>query len=463
VKQNSCPAVPIVRLLPLLLLGLAAGASGCNHKSEASAAPTPAAKPTVTTVHPERRTLRHTIEQPGTVEAFEQAPLYAKISGYVKAVNVNIGARVRKGDVLAELSVPEMEEELKQKEALVAQARIEIKQAEQALRVAAANLETARSLVREALANHKRARAEHERWESEYARVQKLVQKRVIDEQTRDETRNQFKAAEAALDLAEVKILSAEALQSESAARRDKAEADVEAARNRLEVAQAEQRRVAALLEYAQIRAPFDGVVSQRHVDPGHFLQPGSSGNGNKAEPLFVVVRTDQVRIFVEVPESDAVLVCDGSPARIQLQALDDREFEGKVAGCSWALEAGQRTLRAEIDFPNPDGVLRPGMYAYAGITVKRPGVLLVPAAAVLTRDGQNFCYCAENGRAVRTPIKLGARAGAMVEVLRKQTKAAGAGAKARWEKFSGEEAVITSNLNELADGQEITVSEKAE
>jgi multidrug efflux pump subunit AcrA (membrane-fusion protein) len=126
-------------------------------------------------------------------------------------------------------------------------------------------------------------------------------------------------------------------------------------------------------------------------------------------------------------------------------------------------LEAGQRTLRAEIDFPNPDGVLRPGMYAYAGITVKRPGVLLVPAAAVLTRDGQNFCYCAENGRAVRTPIKLGARAGAMVEVLRKQTKAAGAGAKARWEKFSGEEAVITSNLNELADGQEITVSEKAE
>src|SRR5207249_329803 len=118
------------------------------------------------------------------------------------------------------------------------------------------------------------------------------------------------------------------------------------------------------------ILAPFDGVVSQRNVHRGHFLQPGTSGSGTRGESLFVVVALEKVRVFLEVPEADAILVSDGMPARIRIPVLNDREFTGTVAGSSWSLEPGQRTLRTEIDFANPGELLRPGMYAHAVIEV---------------------------------------------------------------------------------------------
>jgi RND family efflux transporter MFP subunit len=237
----------------------------------------------------------------------------------------------------------------------------------------------------------------------------------------------------------------------------DKAEADVEAARNRLALAEADRRRVRALLDYARITAPFAGVVSDRNVDTGHLLQP-ASGSATAA-PLFVVERTDRVRVFLEVPEADAVLVREGLPARIRVQALNDAEFEGKVAGCSWSLEPGQSTLRTEIDFDNRQGRLRPGMYAHALVEVEQPDALTLPGAAVLTRDGQTFCFCAEGGKAVYTPVKVGARPGAVVEVLKKQQRPARLGERARWVNFTGKEAVILTNPGELADGQAIHVT----
>jgi HlyD family secretion protein len=447
-----------------LLFGAAAatlGTSlGCGHPSAADTSTVPTLAPTrVATVKPKPRSFRCTIEQPGLIQPFEQTPLYAKISGYVQKVNVEIGARVRKGDILAELWVPEMDEELRQKEALIAQARIEVKQAEKALRVTTAGLQTAQSLVTETKASLKGARAECERWNSEYNRFEKLASRDVVDKQSRDEVRNQFKAAEAACELAEAKIRSAEAAWNEVEARRDKGETDLEAARNRQQVAEADYRRMAALLQYAKIRAPFDGVVSQRHVDTGHFLQPANAASGGKAEPLFVVVRMDLVRVFVDVPEADAVLVREGGRARIRIQALNDQEFEGKVAGTSWALDPNQRTLRTEIDFPNPEGKLRPGMYAYASITIQHSNILTLPVAAILTRDGQTFCYCVEQGKAVRTLIRVGAREQSAIEVLKKQQNTGKGYDRPRWVNFTGAEIVIQNNLGQLIDGQAIRVA----
>ena len=148
-------------------------------------------------MRPARQTLALTIEQPGRVEAFEQTPMYAKIAGYVKEVRVEIGNRVHKGDLLAELDVPEMAEDLLQKQGLVTQARLEIRQAESALEVAKASLKTAESLTLEAAAA-KKAEAGAQRWKSECARMEGLARDGVIDVQTRDETRNQCRAAEAA-------------------------------------------------------------------------------------------------------------------------------------------------------------------------------------------------------------------------------------------------------------------------
>jgi HlyD family secretion protein len=451
-QQRSRSPLPVLCLAAVLL---PAAATGCARQAPAE---TVAPPPTVTVGYPQRQTLRRVVEQPGWIEAFEQTPLFARITGYVRKVNVEMGARVRRSEVLAELSVPEREEELAHKQALVTQAGIEVKQAEQALRVAAASVQTAASQVTEARAAVKRTRANRDRWQSEYTRMAALVQSRVLDEQSRDETQNQFRAAEAALEEAEARVRSAEAAHSESQAKKAKAEADLEAARNRVRVAEADSRYTAALLEYAQIRAPFDGVVVRRHVDTGHFLQPGVGGKG--AEPLFVVCRTDTMRIFVDVPEADAVLVKDGGAARIRLQALGDQEIEGKIAGTSWALEPGQRTLRTEIDLPNPDGKLRPGMYAYANIPIEQPGAMTLPASAVvLVREGQSFCYCLEGERVVRTPLLVGGRAGSVVEVLKKQAGPAGPGEKPRWTGLSGAEQVVLCNPGELTDGQTVTVS----
>jgi RND family efflux transporter MFP subunit len=410
----------------------------------------------VAAARPLCQTLAVTVEQPGRVEAFEQTPVFAKIPGYVKAVHVEIGSRVRQGDLLAELDVPEMVEELHQKQGLVTQARLEIRQSESALKVAVASLATAEAQAREAQAGHKKAEANALRWKSECARIEALVNDRVVDAQTRDETRNQCRAAEAALEEADARVQSAQAARAEASAKRDKADTDVAAARNRLSVAETEERRMQAMLAYARITAPFDGVVTDRRVHTGHFLQ--SAAGGSKGEPLFVVVRTDKVRVFLDVPEADAVLIRDGYPGRIRVQVLNDREFAGTVAGTSWSLEPGQRTLRTEIDFPNPDGILRPGMYVHALIDAQRPDAWTLPSAAILVRDGQTFCYRVEDGKAVRTLLRVGGRDGATVEVLKKQRRPEKPGEKARWEDLTGTEQVVVTRPGELSDGQAVSV-----
>lgn len=451
------PLDPTRLLASLLAGGLLCLATGCGGHSAANEdSPATPPVPRVQVVRPTRVTLSRAIEQPARIEAFEQTPIFAKISGYVRAVNVEIGSHVKKGDVLAELWVPEVEEQLRLKESLVAQARIEIDQAEKTLAVSRATVETARSVLNESTASRKRAMSAVERWKSMSEKMTRLARDKVVDTQSDEETADQYRAATAALEEASAKVASSQSAIREAEARRDKAATDVEAARNRLQVADADRRQMQATLAYSRIPAPFDGVVSQRHVDTGHFLQPGTSGSGH-GEPLFVVVRMDKVRVFLEVPEADAVLVKDGVPGRIRVPVLNDREFAGKVAGSSWSLDPAQRTLRAEIDFDNPGGQLRPGMYAQAVIDVTEPGAMTVPAGAVLTRDGQTFCYRVEGNKAVRTPLRVGARQGAAVEVFKKQERASGAGEKPRWVNLTGAEE-LAGDPSALTDGQEVVV-----
>jgi RND family efflux transporter MFP subunit len=284
-----------------------------------------------------------------------------------------------------------------------------------------------------------------------------LAKDRVIDPQSRDETRNQFRAAEAALEEAVAKVQSAEAARAEAAAKRDKAEADVKATKNRHVLAESDVRRMEAMLAYSHIRAPFDGVVADRRVHTGHFLQP--SGGGTKGEPLFVVVRVDKVRVFVDVPEADAVLIRDKAEARVRVQVLNDHEFVGHVAGTSWSLEPGQRTLRTEIDLDNADGLLRPGMFVHALIGAERPNSWTLPSSAIIVRDGQTFCFRLDGDKAVRTPLKIGGRAGATVEVLKKQRRPDKPGDKPRWEDLAGDERIVVTKPGELTDGQAVRVT----
>ena len=438
--------------LPLLLAAVA----GCGQSVPAAQTAASAEPTAVATVRPERQALRHSVEQPGQIEGFEQAPLYAKVGGYVRKLNVDIGDRVHAGQVLAELSVPELEEQLHQKEALAAQARAEVENSKRMVRTAEATIVRTEAALKLAEAGVTRADANFTYWQNESERARRLLPSASIDQSSAEQTFQQFKSAEAARDETRASIELSKATLGESKAQRDQAASAVTVAQAKADSAEADRKQTAALLDYTKIKAPFDGVVTRRTVDAGWLVQAPTGAT--PGAPLFVEARTDVVRVFVDVPEADAAQVADGMSAQVRVQSLQDQEFSGRVARSSFALDNQARTLHTEIDLPNADGRLRPGQYAVARLTVERPGALTLPAAALLTQDDQPAVMRVEDGKAVRTPVKLGSRQGAYVEVLKKQTQPPEHGEPAAWEDFTGSEEIVTSAPSALTDGQAVRV-----
>ncbi len=406
---------------------------------------------------PIRTSVPSTIDQPGRIEPFEQTPIHARISGYVRSVYVDIGAPVVRGQLLAVLDVPERVQEHQRKLALVEQARLGVAQAKQTEHVAEASLASTKAQIAVARAALGKATAALARWRSESERMDRLANDSVIDRQSRDETRNQFRAAEAAKSESLARITATEAAETEARARLDKAKADYAAAGNQVVIAQADEREARAMLEYTRIKAPFDGVIADRQVHTGHLVDAPQGSTQGKT-PLFVAVRMDWVRVFVEVPESDATRVKQGNAGKITVQALNDREFVGKVAGTSWSLDPSQRTLRTEIDFRNTDGLLRPGMYVHARLDVEHPNAWMIPAGAVLVRDGESFCYQVKDGRTQRLVLRPGVRRGNLVEVLKFQAPPLTPGERPRWVNPQGDEQIVVTRPAELVENQEVEV-----
>src|SRR5581483_8369738 len=190
-------------------------------------------------------------------------------------VLADIGNPVKAGQVLAELSVPDVEAEYRHKEALVAQAEAEVELARRALQVAEAGLVLNTAQVQEAESACKRAQAHSDRWKAEDARLETLWRNQAINKQVLDEKRHELEAAKAGLAEAEAKVKAANAAQEGSKARREMVQAEVRVALARRDVAKADAQRVDALRQYAKIRAPFDGLVVIRTAQTGAFAGPG--------------------------------------------------------------------------------------------------------------------------------------------------------------------------------------------
>jgi len=316
--------------------------------------------------------------QPARLEPYEQTPLFAKVQGFVlktrqasgdgsnlkQVALADIGDEVADGEILAEIDVPEMLREFEQKKALAEQAAAEVLQATAAVTVAEKTVEATQSRIAESRARVIRARGEYERWKAEHERIRELADKGSVTRKLVDETLNQLRSAEAGRDEAQAHVVAVGADLAEAEAKVAKAEADEAVARVRVKVAQAEVKRLNALLGYARIRSPFAGIISQRNIDTGHLVQPGMASQ----LPLFVVERIDKLRVAVDIPEREAVHIRKGNDAWIQIPALGQDEFEGTVSRTSWVLDPASRTLRVEIDLPNPERRLRPGMYARARV-----------------------------------------------------------------------------------------------
>ncbi|MGP0068455.1 MAG: efflux RND transporter periplasmic adaptor subunit [Isosphaeraceae bacterium] len=407
-------------------------------------------------MRPEKRDIRMMVVQPGTLQAFEVTPIYSRISGYVQKYRYNIGDRVKKDDILIDMWIPDLVSQLSQKTAEVNRAEVQIEVAESSLRAAQAKLETAKARIETAEAGVKRAQASYTRWESEYKRLEQLVAQRVLDVQVRDETYRQFEEAVATRDQANSMVSEMKSARDQAAADLDRARSDVDAARAALFVAQADERQAQVMVEYGQIKAPYDGVITQRNVSPGDYLEPGGGNNGR---PLFVLEQTDPVRVFVGVPELASYFVHENDTALIRFQAIPGATREAKVIRSGFSMNPSTRTLQTEIDIPNSDGHLHPGWYVTVTIAIDREQVWTLPSNAINFQGEQDYSIFLQiDGKPVRTAVIVGPSDDTHTEVLKKYVPGASnnpplANTNA-WPTFDGTEKVLIGSFDVLAQGQ---------
>ncbi|MEX2139448.1 MAG: efflux RND transporter periplasmic adaptor subunit [Pirellulales bacterium] len=379
--------------------------------------------------------------QPAHVEAYETTEVYAKVAGYVETMSVDIGDEVRQGQVLATLHIPEMQQELQRKEALLAQARSAVGQTEAAIVAARASIRAAEAAQAEAQSGLQSAEAELQFRTSEYRRFERLASDGSIPRANADEKLNQLKSAEAAVAKAQAAIDSARAKMEVEKARLTEAQANLVYAQSSVDVAAADLEHTKVLVDYGTIKAPFAGTVTRRRFDTGAFIQSASNG---KPEPLFTVARTDRLRIIVDLPESECALVQLAQPAVFRMGRAEGREYRGKVARFAGALDQSTRTMRAEVELDDQASGIHPGAYGSVTITLANSKqALLLPLNAVVFDKDKASLKTVVQGRVAQKQVQLGQNDGVRVQVL---------------SGLAADDVVITDGKAQAAPGQAVEV-----
>ncbi|MGP0063551.1 MAG: efflux RND transporter periplasmic adaptor subunit [Isosphaeraceae bacterium] len=376
-----------------------------------------AAVASVDVVRPKPGGIQRTIQQPASIHAFESVDLYAMISGYLKTQRVDIGSRIKKGEVLAEINVPRDAKDVEQGAAQVAQARAHVVQAEAQIKMAEAQRDAIAASERQAESDVDRLVALRELARKQLARVQGLAVENAVTQRLVDEQQGQLDAAMAAERTSRIAILTAKARTLAAQAEIEKAKADKIDAEAMLGVAEAHLDRSKVNLKYARIVAPFDGVVTHRTFHPGALIRSASEGG---QLPLLTVKRIDVMRVVVLVPDRDVVLTRVGDSAVVSVDALDGQSFKGTLARIARA-EDTERMMRVEIDLPNPGDLLFDGMYGKAIITLGQDArSFAVPSSALVEHTGHSggVVFVVRDGVARRTEVKLGGDNGSQAEIL---------------------------------------------
>ena len=459
-----------------LLFGLlsALALPGCSHhKGEGEVGFTSATKPTtVQVINPPVRNIVRVVGQPSFIESYERTSIYPKPTAYIQKWIVDIGDKVKKGDVLAILFAPELIEEDKTRQAAVVLDQQRIALAKEVVEVAKADVAAALARVKETEEILAKYQAEVERWNTEVKRLQREADPGVVDPRVLLESTNQLESSTAARDTATATIKRAKAELLSAQATLAKAEVDVRVAEADLKVAESEQRYAKAWVDYLTLTAPFDGVITGRNANTYDFVMPTTGdptafylapdiAPGGTAAPIYVVDRTDIVRIFVDIPEQDANYVHIGSKATVLAKAYRDQPIPGTVTRISWALNMKSRTLRVEIDLPNPGSQLLPGIYAYVNVIIERPGVRALPVSALTYSNEKAYYWTPENGHAVRTEVRTGVSDGEWIEVTNRRvpgSEAVSTGDEL-WTPIDGTEQVILGDPSILTDGAPVEVA----
>ena len=361
-------------IIAVLLTGFFAGFLPRQRREKVLAAETKSESeslPVVTVAPVTRSDNRSELVLPGTIQPLAEAPVLARASGYLRKRYADIGDRVKEGQVLAEIDAPELDQQILQAQATVQQAESSAQQSEAALQ--------------QGRSNENLARLTAERWAN-------LVKRGAVSKQENDVYQAQFTAQQA----------SVQAL-----------EKAVAAARSNIGAVQANIARLNELKGYQTVRAPFAGVITVRNVDVGALINEGNT-------LLYRIAQTAKMRTYINVPQSDADSVRVGQNATLEINDIRGKKFVGRVARTSNALDPASRTLLTEVEVPNPDGSLLPGMFTQVDLQVpRRNPPLLIPGDTLVVRaDGPQVAVVSSSGQVHYTRVQLGRDFGDRLEVL---------------------------------------------
>jgi RND family efflux transporter MFP subunit len=347
----------------------------CKAKEATPVATAPVVVPVITVA---RANLSNDLKLSAEFTPYQDIDVMAKVAGYVRSIPVDIGDHVRRGQVLAMLDVPELQDE-------VMKAKAQVLAAE-------ANVTTARSAITRAQAGANMAHLSYSRLQEVSKGEPGLVPRQDVDvAQAHD--------LEGASAVASAQSMLQSAMQSNSQAL-------------------AERDRANAMLQYATIRAPFTGVITKRYANTGSMIQAGTASQ-SQAMPLVRLAQDNVLRLTLPVPVNAVVGVHTGQPVDITVVTLG-RTFKGTVTRFADSLQMSTRTMDTQVDVPNVDGKLVPGMYAEVHLHLAdRPNVLSVPIDAVEGLGGQTQrVYVVRNGRIASAAVTTGIQTADHVELI---------------------------------------------
>lgn len=372
----------------------------------------------VQVVKPQRGPVNRTVREDGSVRAFEEVDVYAAVSGVLKNVAVELGTAVKKGQLLAEIDAPLLSLEERVAESAVQQARGQMRETEAAVDAAKAEVSAAKSAVQQREADMAAAETAVRYAKDRLDRFEKLLATGAVDREIAEEARTKAANAAALLTAARAALASARANVEVRQGQVKQAEATRHTTQAKAEAADLALEKARYTLGLTKMVAPFDGVVTRQNAYQGHRV---GAVNGAGQLPLLTLQRTDLVRVVVDVDASDALSTQPGTPVDLTIDALPGVRFRGqKVSRTGFSLDPKTQTMRAEIDVPNPNQQLRPGMAVRANLHLPTspPATLRVPFEAVLQLPAGDVVYVVRDGRAHRTPVRVGHFGNGQIEIL---------------------------------------------
>jgi len=395
----------------------------------------PAKAITVEVLTPKSGGIDRVCAQPGTLEPIEGVDLYAKVSGFLVEQNVDINSRVKAGDILARISVPEYEKQVLKDTADVARAEAKLIQTAAAITTSEAELGAATSTIALSQAEAKSKTSYQSYRLKQRDRLRDLLAQRAIDAKLVDEQEDQYAASEAATLAAEAAVNTAKEKASAAKAKVEQAKADQKYAEAEITVVKAQLDKSKVLLDYTVIRSPYTGVVTKRNFHPGKDSTAGAfikSAEQGGTVPVLTVERTDVMRVIVQVPDRDVPFVTANATAVVEIDAIPgvkfDRNGKDKLKLARWASaqDPATRTMRVEVDVSNPVdvkhpyGILTHGMYGRVTLTLQ-PGettAFRVPSGTVHRDGGKTTVRVVRLDRVHAVPVTLGTDNGVDVEIL---------------------------------------------